>query len=227
MPIPKTPAAAEPRLLLRDQVYEAIKSAIVEGKLRPGQPLLDNDLSEWLGVSRTPIREALNRLAHTGLVEILPQRTTRVTAIDLDGFAGMIDVLRVLYSAAVREAIPLLDDGARAELLQLRDRLQDSEVAGDRPEQIRLVFAFFTGIYGNQVLSKIPTQYDSHIQRTLNVFAERVDPALGNAEIERLLETAVAGDAIAAAEATAAYFAVINEGFVSVISAQKAEEDKS
>lgn len=226
MPIPKTPAP-EPRLLLRDQVYDAIKSAIVSGELRPGQPLLDDELTSWLGASRTPIREALNRLSHIGLVEILPQRTTRVAPIDLAAFAGMLEVLGVLYSAAIREAVPLLDDAARAEIRRLQALLADPSAAMDRPEQLRVVFAFFTNIYGNEVLSRIPAQYDPHIQRTLTVYAQEVNPVLGEHEIERLLAAALAGDATSAATATQAYFIAIHDGFVSVITERAADQERS
>ncbi|GAA5034651.1 GntR family transcriptional regulator [Microbacterium fluvii] len=66
--------------VLGDEVYERIAAAILDGTLPPGQRLRDHDLASMLGVSRTPVREALQRLARSGLVEVAPHRYTRVRA---------------------------------------------------------------------------------------------------------------------------------------------------
>src|SRR3954453_18655782 len=81
MPVPADRAALE-RDLLRDRAYATIRDAIVDGTLQPGEKLKDADLTNWLGLSRTPIREALNRLEQDGLVESAPQRYTRVAPLD-------------------------------------------------------------------------------------------------------------------------------------------------
>lgn len=79
MPVPSTQPAAE-RKLLRDTVQDKIRDAIMDGTLEPGERLNDDDLIAWLGVSRTPIREALAELARAGLIEMAPNRYTRVAA---------------------------------------------------------------------------------------------------------------------------------------------------
>ena len=78
MPIPAE-AAALSRSLLRDDVYVRLRDAIVDGTFTPGEQLRDGDLAQWLGVSRTPVREALQRLERAGLVEVSPHRYTRVS----------------------------------------------------------------------------------------------------------------------------------------------------
>src|SRR5699024_2144596 len=77
MPIP-TDSPVPHRTLLRDDVYRSIRDAIVRGQLAPGEQLRDQELGEWLQVSRTPVREALQRLAQAGLVVAQPGRVTRV-----------------------------------------------------------------------------------------------------------------------------------------------------
>ena len=73
MPIPSgSPAVG--RSLLSDDVYRRLRDAIVDGTFMPGEQLKDGDLAEWLGVSRTPVREALLRLRGSGLVVALPGR---------------------------------------------------------------------------------------------------------------------------------------------------------
>ncbi len=59
---------------LREGVYQALRAAIVEGDLSPGQHLAEQQLAEELGVSRTPVREALRRLALEGFVVMVPRR---------------------------------------------------------------------------------------------------------------------------------------------------------
>lgn len=64
---------------LREQVYLAIKSAIVDGRFKPGQKLSEFDLAQQLNVSRTPVREAIRQLAKTGLVMLVPRKGAFVT----------------------------------------------------------------------------------------------------------------------------------------------------
>lgn len=59
---------------LREGVYQVLRTAIVEGDLTPGQHLAEQQLAEELGVSRTPVREALRRLALEGFVMVVPRR---------------------------------------------------------------------------------------------------------------------------------------------------------
>src|SRR5688500_13722843 len=69
--------------LLRDAVHDRLRDAIVDGTLAPGEVVRDTELATWLGVSRTPVREALLRLGETGLVRSAPGRSTVVAEIDL------------------------------------------------------------------------------------------------------------------------------------------------
>ena len=81
MPVPAKTQIHQ-RTLLRNEVYGSIRDAIVTGTLAPGERLKDSELEEWLGVSRTPIREALLRLQRAGLVDAVPGRATIVAPFD-------------------------------------------------------------------------------------------------------------------------------------------------
>ena len=74
---------SQPRSLLRDDVYRRLRDAIVDGTFAPGEQLRDGELAAWLGVSRTPVREALLRLAEAGLVVAQPGRSTTVSPLDV------------------------------------------------------------------------------------------------------------------------------------------------
>jgi len=80
MPVPEARGTVE-RPLLRDTAYAKLCEAIVNGTLTPGEALHDDELCGWLGLSRTPVREALTRLRDERLVEMEPQRFTRVAPV--------------------------------------------------------------------------------------------------------------------------------------------------
>ena len=88
----------------RGQAYTVLRDAIVAGDLEPGRQLSENELAELLGVSRTPVREALIRLRDDRLVEIVPQLGTFVTHISEEGVADAQFIREALECAAVRIA---------------------------------------------------------------------------------------------------------------------------
>jgi DNA-binding GntR family transcriptional regulator len=100
-------------------VYEAIRTAIVTGEMRPGEPLVENVLSERYGISKTPVREALIRLRRDGLVESAPHRVTRVvTPTEED----------ILHVCQLREWIetPICAECARDPSQELLEELERS-----------------------------------------------------------------------------------------------------
>src|ERR1039457_1211493 len=78
-----------------EAVLEAIKHAILAGELRPGQSLVETELAQMLGVSKTPVREALKTLAGAGLVTMSPYRGATVRAVD-DELAQSVYDMRLL-----------------------------------------------------------------------------------------------------------------------------------
>jgi DNA-binding GntR family transcriptional regulator len=88
----------------RDQAYVVLRSAIVGAELEPGRRLSENQLAELIGVSRTPVRDALARLRDERLVAIVPQLGTFVTFIDRDAVADAHFVREALEVGAVKLA---------------------------------------------------------------------------------------------------------------------------
>ena len=80
---------------LRDVVFENLREAILEGELKPGQRLMEVQLAEQLGVSRTPVREAIRKLELEGLVIMLPRKGAYVANMSLK---DIIDVLEIRAS---------------------------------------------------------------------------------------------------------------------------------
>src|SRR6266702_7700437 len=94
------PLIARPKL--RDTVYTALLEAIVSGRLEPGVRIRDFELARQLGVSRTPVREAIQKLQDEGLVESSPGSLTRVTPLDPQSVRQAFPVVAALHSLATR-----------------------------------------------------------------------------------------------------------------------------
>ncbi|MEU7478026.1 GntR family transcriptional regulator [Lentzea sp. NPDC042327] len=90
-----------------DFVLESIKEAILNGKLKPGQPLVETDLAAWLSVSKTPVREALKTLAGSGLVVQSPYKGVAVRTVDAALATAVYDVRVQLEPEALRRAVVL------------------------------------------------------------------------------------------------------------------------
>jgi DNA-binding GntR family transcriptional regulator len=98
------------RSLLRDRAYRMLRDAIVTGELAPGAVISDAELAARVGLSRTPVREALARLADDGLVETKPHAWTRVTPLLLREVRDALVVVRAMHELAVRLAVPLMTE---------------------------------------------------------------------------------------------------------------------
>ncbi|MBT1631540.1 GntR family transcriptional regulator [Curtobacterium flaccumfaciens] len=104
MPVPKSPTSQGPRRLLRDVVYEQMLEAIENGTLVAGERLNDEELTSWLGVSRTPVREAIARLESEGLVEMAANRYTRVAGLSGPAHDQAAMLLAALHAWAIEHA---------------------------------------------------------------------------------------------------------------------------
>ena len=97
---------------MRQRTTDVLRAAIVSGRLRPGDRLKEAELSEQLGISRAPVREALRQLEHEGLVASLPYRATEVLGISQEEIAEVLVPIRLtLETFAFRRALPLLTGG--------------------------------------------------------------------------------------------------------------------
>jgi DNA-binding GntR family transcriptional regulator len=114
-------------------VYERLRDAIVSTMLEPGQQISENELAEALGVSRTPVREAVARLRDDQLVEVVPQLGTFVSRISVAGVDDAQFLREALECSAVRLAAQRADGADVAELCVLIAR-QEAARDGDNPD---------------------------------------------------------------------------------------------
>lgn len=115
MPVPSERGDTA-RTLLRDQAYARLRDAILDGTLEPGEQLKDAELAEWLGLSRTPIREAVARLEEYGLVETAPNRYTRVAPLSASDARDAFPVVAALHWLAASLGAPRVSAPELAEM---------------------------------------------------------------------------------------------------------------
>ena len=89
---------------LREIVFEALKDAILKGKLEPGKRLMEIKLADQLGVSRTPVREAIRKLELEGLVIMEARKGAYVSAISLEDIIDTLEVREALETYAIKLA---------------------------------------------------------------------------------------------------------------------------
>jgi DNA-binding GntR family transcriptional regulator len=108
---------------LAEKAYSAIRELIVSLELAPGAVIDERELMERLEIGRTPVREALRRLAHERLVEVYPRRGMFVTGVDVRELARLSEVRAVLEPEAARLAATRATDDDRARIAALLDEL--------------------------------------------------------------------------------------------------------
>ena len=129
MPIPTIETFE--RTFIRDNAYESLRDWIVTGQLGPGEKLKDKELAAQLGVSRTPVREALRKLEDEGLVESAANRWTRVMPLDLGETERIYPIIRSLELLALDLAIPHLSEQHLLEMQGANDDLRAASGDGD------------------------------------------------------------------------------------------------
>ena len=201
MPVPVA-GASEGRRLLRDSAFARIRDAIIDGTLQAGERLLDGELSSWLGVSRTPIREALARLEAAGLVETKPGRYTIVSPIDPRTVADAQAVTAAMNELAMRTAVPMLTGSDLAAMRSANDAFAAALDAGDVVAALAADDAFHriaVDRAGNAAVRAVLDQYTPVLRRVERIRFGSMGGRDSVAQHARIIALAEAGDAEAAA----------------------------
>ena len=137
-----------------DQAAEVIRQMILTGELRCGERLNEVALAQELGISRSPIREALNALAGEGLINFTPGRGAFVPEIDLDTVRQLGQARRALECEAVRLVVENATDGALDELYALVERVATDGEAGLYPPGVDF-HSLIVSYSGNKVIEQL------------------------------------------------------------------------
>ena len=188
--------------LVRDHVYEQLLSAVIDGRLKPGERIRERALAEELGVSTTPIKEAIQRLHHAGLLRTEPRRGAFVSDAATTSIAEVTAIRAKLEGLAAGWAAEKIDEEQREELAaSMADMVEHS---GGEPQRLAEVNAGFhrlvRQISGNnfaQHFVELLLPFDASVRRralSLPGEAER-----GHAEHVAIYEAVIAQDAERAA----------------------------
>ena len=197
MPTPQ-PQGIHKRSLLRNDVYESIRDAIVDGTFAPGERLRDPELEAWLGVSRTPIREALLRLERAGLIIAQPGRATTVAPFNPESTLGAQQVVAAMHELAARLAVPTLTNAGLEAMAEANSKFAaalknddvDAALAADDE-----FHAVFIDASGNDM---IPTVLDSALPVVRRVERQRFSSHAARHSVTahaKIIALAAAGDA--------------------------------
>jgi len=186
-----------------DRAYRALLEEIQSGALRPGTVLGEVEQAARLGVSRTPLREALGRLAADGLVAQVSPRVTVVTDIDADDIRALFAVRRALEETAARIAAAR---GAADVFATLTDEFSAIEPAGDLDRYYGLIARFDTALdeaVDNDYLTSMLRTVRTHLVRVRRLARDNPARLAASAGEHRLIAAAIAArDPDLAAHAT-------------------------
>lgn len=153
------------KIPLREQIINAIRDAIIEGKFKPGEKISEQELSEQLGVSRTPIREAIQILQQQGLVKIVPKSGTYVTDVEVEELKDSLSIRIAIEELALRQAIERSDDEQWQKLCshleEILAHMQKAAKNGSTIEATELDIEWHT-----QLIDAAQNQYLSRLWRT-------------------------------------------------------------
>jgi DNA-binding GntR family transcriptional regulator len=176
---------------LRHDAYEALRGAILLGRLRPGERVVEAEIARQMGISRGPIREALRQLEQDGLVEYQPRRGVIVTALTRDRVLDAYTVRAELEGFAARLAAQWIGPADLEHLAELLKVMQQHARAHDAEALLQADVAFHKCICtlaGNRVLLRLWTSVGPHAWTlfsvaqlrgyTLEALAERHRPII-------------------------------------------------
>lgn len=189
-----------PKHLLADEVYQSVGASIIDGTLPPGHRIRDAELAEKFGVSRMPIREALQRLERVGLVEMQPSRYTQVTEVPPQLTEKTLEYAGYFGGAVAAVAVPRLTEEERQEAAALAraldDGLDDAAILVARRGEL---LHYLSRRTDNEILDSILDQTSMPLSRNLRPWA------VDDAERDHMRDVhAALADAILAGDGPAA-----------------------
>jgi DNA-binding GntR family transcriptional regulator len=161
------------RTLMRDEVYDLLLKWMVELRLEPGAKLRDSELADQLGVSRTPVREAIRRLEDQGFVETSAASWTRVARIDTDQARQLYPIIKTLEELALESAFDTIDDSTIRRMATINDELRKAVSVADFLGASEADFRFhdaFVNRCENHELKKLLSALKLKIRRIENAF---------------------------------------------------------
>lgn len=194
------------RALLKDRAYEVLKEEIVTGRIVPGTFLSERQLAIRLGMSKTPVKAALERLEGDGYIRVSPQQGILVRELAIEEVMDLFDIRLALEPFVVRRLAGRLTEPQYASLIANLEAQDQAAVIDDRLTYRKLDIEFhylLCEFQGNREIQQVLRRLQDRLYRVILRVLERVPGRItsGIAEHRRILEAIRAGDSAAAAEA--------------------------
>lgn len=184
---------------LTQKVGEGLRNAILSGRLEPGQRLIERNLCEMTGVSRTAVREALRALETEGLVINVPNRGPMVVSISVQEAKEIYDVREILETRAVELFMKKMNDDDLAELGEAMTKMdrackaRDFELMNAEKEKF---YAIIIETCGNRLIRRVLSQVHGQIAVLRNMTMAQEDrPPIAFAEVREIYDAIVARNA--------------------------------
>ena len=183
---------------LRDVVFENLRTAILDGNLKAGQRLMEVQLAEQLGVSRTPIREAIRKLELEGLVVMLPRKGAYVANMSFKDLIDVLEIRATLEGLAASLATERRSDDDVVELEKLAKEFEtcvrEADVEGVLKKDVDFNEKIFL-MANNKKLYQLITSLWEQVHRFRVTYVSNYDASLSLVdEHNRILEAIKAGD---------------------------------
>jgi DNA-binding GntR family transcriptional regulator len=214
---------------LRDEVYESVKTMIVNGQLAPAARVTENELAARLKVSRTPVREALNRLERDGLVTGRPRHGYVVKDFDIQMFREAFEIRELLDGYATELATEKITP---AEKEQLREMIRECERLANLPDRSSKdmfrelevgmdIHRSIARISGNEMLCGLLEVIIDKCQHYVWMELLRLDEwHIARAEHHAIVEAICAGDAARAVKTTRAHIRTSRNNILRLLQAK-------
>lgn len=169
------------RTFVRQEAYAKLRNWILDGTLAPGSQLKDKELAAQLGVSRTPVREAILRLEDEGLVKTKPNSSTLVSSIDFHDAFHLYSIVWTLERLALSQAFGSITDKHIQNMAETNERFLEKMKAKDRLSALEADYEFhsiYIKLSNNQELEKIISEIKTKLQRLDLYYFEKIKNAL-------------------------------------------------
>lgn len=167
MPVPEN-FTTPTRISAKDRAFSQIQEWIIDGTLIAGEKLNDTELSKALGISRTPVREALQLLATQGFVEMYPGKETKVTSIEPKDISKVLPPLAALQALSAELATSVIDGKTIEQLRNINNSFAEAINSSDYYTALKLDEQFHKTVIqaiNNPYMTNIIEMLQAHVRR--------------------------------------------------------------
>ncbi len=163
---------------LREVVFETIRNAIISGSLKPGERLMEVQMAERLGVSRTPIREAIRKLELEGLIIMLPRKGAYIADLSVKDLTEVLEIRAALEGMATGLAVTRINESEIEELELIALKFHKALENGDLEELLFQDSQFHETIFKasrNERLIQLNNNLREQVQRFREMYLKKIN----------------------------------------------------